>query len=380
MIPKNIRQIKSGRLVLTGGLHGVADMFRGKNPPSNLSISKFKKNIETRAARCKQVGVGYRHYVFPDPLTFAAPEMQNPKAWRSYYKTYYGHNAHKDVRYPLSLLEGAPDLQLQTDTHYSHKGYARIAAEIADDLLGYNSEKILSDALSTAKDAEYIGDLGCQCDPEISKTTQHLSRPKGLRYGTNGLEAGNTGILDLLQNDEAVTDKTLLIFGDSFFRGMQSELARYWKRIVFCRTPYMHMRIMDAVAPDHLLTGMAERYLSSVVDDHQAPDFMSMPLVVGRATSPSPGFADLFNELFNQSILEAAPLHTAQVSKAPAKDAQTCEEHMAFEMWMIREGRELKLSGDELSQAWSAAQPAARAEVQKILARLHERGIRLASD
>jgi len=380
MIPKTVTEDSTGRLFLVGDERSVSDMFSGQQPPSQQTISNFHSNIEARADLCLERRLNYAHYVMPDPLVFY-PEMESPeRQYMSYYRQYFERSGDGSViKYPLNDIRPYPDRQLKTDTHYSPLGYLHIAAKVASEMLELDTSAAIDDAVSNAVSKTYSGDLAVQCDPVPVETVLKPKQVAGLVYGSNGLEAGNTGIIDIVSSPNAMTERRLLIFGDSFFHGMLSELARYWGEIFFISTPFLHTRFVDAVAPDDVLSGMAERYLSKVSSDLDAPDPLSMPLTAGRKTSPTSGFGELFSKFVDVKRLN-------QSSKAPeaqfefwpsASSSSKIEETIGLILWMRQVGRNSGLTGQELSDAWADALPHWRLEADNLLSGLQKHHLQI---
>lgn len=303
-IPANIWQTPSGRLVLIGGGHNVMQMFRGETPVAEASITAFVSNCTARDAWCRKHGIGYRHWVFPDASLFARDEFPDPEGYRSVFQTHFQDKSNPAVvRYPLDDLAAFPERQMRTDTHYSHIGNTCLAARIAADLLGIDDFSYVPSQIAAGRQEEYIGDLGVQCTPSIGEVTTRLPLSKGLALVSNGLRAGNNGIIELLTSPNALTSRKLLLMGDSFYRSLAPFLARYYASIVFVRTPFFHEDLALAAAPDDILTGNAERYLRAVTLDATAPHFLAFPLIAGVPQNPDPGFAAQFTALIDQRIL-----------------------------------------------------------------------------
>ena len=377
VLPAKIRRTPKGRLVLVGGAHSVSDMFGGQSLPDDASVRAFHENINTRAGLCRARGVGYRHYVMPDPLVFASSEMDPADLWTSYFEQHF-NIGNEDVFYPFNILEGYPERQLLTDTHYSPLGNLHIAASIAEGMLGIDTKSTLDVISASAVSAPYSGDLAVQCDPVPTEQIMTIKPPEQIRMGHNGLAGGTDGIITLVEAPNATTDRTLLIFGDSFFRGMIMELARYWGRIAFFRTRHWHQRIVEAVQPDDILTGMAERYLGRITPDTEAPDVLAMPLMAGRETSPSKEFGSLFTQMIDACVLnDGAPRQPHPVSARPFRKPGQDEEQFAFVLWLNLEGRASGLAGEELSAAWVQARAAWRSQAKKILAQMQRRGLQI---
>lgn len=303
-IPADIWKTPSGRLVLIGGGHNVMQMFRGTTPITEASIKAFASNCTARDAWCRKHCIGYRHWVFPDASLFVRDEFPDPEGYRSVFQTHFQDRSNLEVvRYPLDDLADFPERQMRTDTHYSQIGNTHLAALIAADLLGIDDFPYVQSQIALGRQEDCIGDLGIQCTPSVGELTIKLPLSKGLALVSNGLRAGNNGIIDLLTSPNAMTSRKLLLMGDSFYRSLAPFLARYYASIVFVRTPFFHEDLALAAAPDDILTGNAERYLRAVTQDAMAPHFLAFPLIAGVSQNPDPGFAAQFAVLIDQRIL-----------------------------------------------------------------------------
>lgn len=300
----------SGFLFLSGGNHSVFSYFTGDRDPVAGSTDRFAKNVLSRNAYCVDTGRIYKMVVFPEKCVALRDKIKEPGEFQPLYHRHYAktvHTAGADpfVVYPLEPLLENEDAFFRTDTHYSGVGCLRILEEILKD--------IFPDCLEQGRDAiapniqmqsGFVGDLGRKFTPPLSEEAPVL-RGMVVPYQlvTNGMKAGNDGICTLVSSPESLTDKTLLIFGDSFFRQLLPMLAVFYRKIIFCRTRFFHYEIVEAFAPDHVFGGMAERYLSASQDDAERPHFLSYPLLSGRALAPDAGFADLWTAFCDQRKL-----------------------------------------------------------------------------
>lgn len=298
IIPSHIRQMPDGRLLLVGGNHNVQAMFAADGPaPSADRVAVFLDNHRQRSAFCAERGIGFSQWVFPDPILFAGgfPAGQMRSAFE---RALPEGNRPAGMHYPLALLDGYPDRQNRTDTHYSPIGNMHVAARIVQQMQGKDhGERLAGLMAQLAQPHRVAGDLGVQCTPHITEMRAAPPRVPGIRSALTGVQSGNMGIMQLIVSPNADSDRTLLIFGDSFFRMLLPELARYWRRIVFCRTQFFHAEMVAAVAPDDILTGLAERYFASTRPDAERPHFLAYPLMLGRAMAPDPDFPALWAEL-----------------------------------------------------------------------------------
>lgn len=331
-------------------------------------------------------GIRFAQWVFPDTLVLARGELANPTDFASILRTHFAPPGAEDIHYPDSLLSDFPDRLTMTDTHYSPIGCLHLADAVAESMLGCSDPayiaRRLADALPTKR---YVGDLGVQCDPPISEDWIDLAAVTGTAATGNGVQAGNNGIILLLERPSAITDETLLIFGDSFFRSLLPDLSHYWARIVFVRTPFFHFEIVRAVAPETILMGMAERYLPTTQGDAERPHVLAHPLMRGRSQSPDPGFAEMWTRLVDPFALAQVadvplgPLPKPTPSTRPREifDPGRMEEQVAFSLWLQEDGaRDL----DQIARSaeWARVLPKYLKRARHLILIMGRQGVRLA--
>ncbi|MDB2407699.1 hypothetical protein N9W17_04140 [Jannaschia sp.] len=307
--PGDVHVGRDGYLFLSGGRHGVFRLFSGEANPTASSPSTFIQNQAARAEACAQDGRAYRMVVFPEKCVTLADRIEGQGELSSLYERHYrdGVDAASGladrVIYPLAELAGIDAPFDRTDTHLSIAGAEAVARRLVGDLLPDQQEALAAGIADNSKEREVSGDLGSKFDPPVTELRRVLPRPASQRMASNGIRGGNDGILVLLEAPDSSTDATLLIFGDSFFRAMLPMLGLVWRRIVFCRTRFFHPEMVRAMKPDHVLGGVAERYLSRCEPDAMRPHFLAYPLILGRATDPDPDFPEMWNTFFDREAL-----------------------------------------------------------------------------
>ncbi|MBY5935540.1 hypothetical protein KUV51_21205 [Tateyamaria omphalii] len=294
-------------MVLTGGDHSVLDYCQGRAAPGPDDIARFFKAIDQRTAWATRRGIPYGYWVFPDKVIALGPKLARLGPVASLFETHYrGAPAWKDnlpVHYPLDLVADQGDAFPRTDTHYSNRGLVTLTSAILDSLTPGQGA-----AFRTAADSarwgekKLAGDLGVKFEPPVRERVEVLRLPIEASVLNNGLSRNN-GVMSLVECPQAQTDKTLLIFGDSFFRQMLPLLAWQFRRIVFCRTQFFHYELVEAVAPDVILQGTAERYLAGYAGDAGRPHFLSYPFIRDNPMTPHKGFGARFAAWFDQSKL-----------------------------------------------------------------------------
>ena len=324
-IPDDIRLTPEGRLILVGGQHAVGARFADPDGIDAATVDRFHANHAARRDWCARRGIAFGQWVFPDPIVYAPGDLPGIGPGigpvRSLFEARFAPaTAMPDLHYPIDLIAPHPDRQMRTDTHYSGLGRLHLAAAVAERTAGFETAGNLRHRGAKAVARTVTGDLGARCDPPRSERSVLVPPPRGLRCTANGLGAGNLGIIQLVTNPHAKRRRKLLIFGDSFLRSMLLDLACFWSEIVFLRTPHFHYEMVDAVAPDAIVMGMAERYLHDVAPDADRPHMLAYPLVKGRTVKPRPDFAELWGRLVDQAALARTAAEAAPPPEALAAD------------------------------------------------------------
>lgn len=301
--PPGVMALASGDLVLTGGNNAVLHLMSAKGRPAEGAVAVFWDNIAARARYCAARGIAFSTWVFPDKLTvFAEDPAFAGLGIASLYQRHYQsvNSAARGHVHHLGDVITLPDDYQQTDTHLSAAGMRNAVLAMARslDLPGRDAfaEKV---AATWKHEAAHCGGLGGMFTPPVTGRALLPVRVTKYRHGFNGMAAGHYGIIDLFCTPESVTDKTLLVFGDSFFRQNLVYLSFFFRRIVFLRSHFFHEEMVAAVNPDVIFCGLAERFLSKVTSDDARSHFLAFPFASGRALNPSPLFSVLWSEMID---------------------------------------------------------------------------------
>lgn len=306
-IPEGIIVASNGGLVLTGGGHAVLELFTGMRRPSEESVTMFWRNHHRRAEACRSQGIGYLHTIFPDKIVPYRDFLDRTDI-ASVFKRDYRQPDH--VPDPPLYLDLDANCYKATDTHLSAQGMISATEQIVQRLnlqlqdQGGFREHYMAHLVD---DPDFVGDLGGKFTPPIHERIQTIKGANRGIQATNGMAGGNDGIIDLVHNDRSVTDKTVLIFGDSFFRQILVPLSYFFRNIICVRTRYFHYECIAAMRPDIILAGCAERYLSRVYPDSDRPHFLSYPLSGGRPTAPSRQFVEFWGRMVDSKALSTTP-------------------------------------------------------------------------
>jgi len=288
-------------LFLNSGKHSVSNLFTGKKGIAEISKRNFFLNIKRRQNYCDKNNIIYLNVIFPEKL-FLYKKYHTINNCRSLYLDKYATSRHfrDDINnlYLGNSLVGVNDVFFKTDTHFSLNGNIEATKSILNivnkeyiDFQSYTD--YIKDGTNVKN--EFIGDLGRKFDPPISEKTKIFTLDKQkVVIANNGLKNGNDGIIVLCENESAVSDQTLLIFGDSFFRSLLPHLSFFYKRIFFCRTRFFHHEIVKLIKPETIFTGMAERYMSKIDLDEEKFDFFAYPYIKNKPINPSKEFSHLF--------------------------------------------------------------------------------------
>ena len=394
-LPDHVGMTSAGRLVLIGGAHNVAYLFTGLRTPTPAAIAAFRENHLARRRWCAASGIRFSQWVFPDAIVLAglsndagtggpmAAHGVDLSQVRSVYETHFRFAGDvADIHYPLELLQHYPERQTLTDSHYSDLGNLYLAADVARIMQDREDPEHVAARAALARPARITGDLGVQCTPQRHEDRLCLPPPEGRLIASNGLAAGNNGIIFLLENKVPPGTGTLLIFGDSFFRYLLDELITYWDAIIFVRSSHFHYELVAAVRPTAILTGMAERYIAAQVPDDRRPHVLALPLNAGRAQSPDLGFAQMWTRLVDQTALAQMPVAappTAGMAAGPGAKMTASQiiEQTAFALWRMREGDTSGLEGAARSALWAKARQGYLGEAQILLDIMGARGLQI---
>lgn len=285
---------------LNNGGQYQMDYLLGKKTPDPKSVENFVGNIKSRAEYCRSKNINYAHIVFPSkPVIFRhkTPESYQGKI-KSLYLTHYNkpelQNPDYNLFYPKDLLDQKNTVApvfVRQDTHMTDFGSLSVMQMLFD---SFKIDISLKDYFVEQKRV-WQGDLAKMISvaPEYEETILN-QKFTFLSYDNNPYLPGNTNNVSIFRNENSRSDKRLLIFGDSFFKLSLRFLLLYFRELIFFRTPFFHKDLVDMCKPDYVLSGNAERYLSSVTSDEDAPNFL-LSLLNNKTYFPPKVFVDAFN-------------------------------------------------------------------------------------
>lgn len=271
---------KNNIAFLIGGNHSVLKYATGELTPSAKSIAAFSANIAFRQAIAAKRKAPYLHVIFPDKQSILTDDFPYQPVHRlgDIYMASLNDDVRSAILYPADQLRDAKRPVCQPlDTHLTDLGSLEILRLMLE-AIGLNAVEALARIdRCINKEIQSAGDLGGKFTPPLQQTCLYL-RPnwKIMEYTSPG-GFKNDGMVEIMINPEAEIDKTVLIFGDSFFRLMLRQMSAVFSRVICLRTRFMHPEMVTLVQPDIILSGNAERYLAQVVSDREAHAFSLYP-------------------------------------------------------------------------------------------------------
>ncbi|WP_306602698.1 hypothetical protein [Azonexus sp.] len=264
---------------LIGGNHGVLRFATGELTPSAESLAAFSDNIASRVVLARNANFNYLHVIFPDKQSVLSDDFP----FTPLHRLGDAYMACLNPRLCPHVLWPADQLKLETkspflplDTHMTDHGSLAVL-RIMLQAIGMEADGALERIGSRiVRLQRWQGDLGSKFDPPLFQEGLLLEPdwPK-IRFRSPG--GFNDGMVDIVFNPEAQVDKTVLLFGDSFFRMMLSHLSAVFTRVICLRTRFLHPEMVTLIRPNIVFTGNAERYLSNVSPDTEAQAFALYP-------------------------------------------------------------------------------------------------------
>jgi hypothetical protein len=298
-ITRNVIIGKDGYLFLSGGKHSVLDYITGRKKPSDASYKNFNQNIKSRFRDCTAKNILFKHIIYPDKhaVCFEQFPLEGYTCLGDEYIS-RSPELNGPLIYPKLSLQKAKKPFHKKDTHMADEGYCLLTAEL---MLGLGLSQAICDNIyeelvrDLSNSSKYSGDLGSKLVPEEFDVKVDIVPSWPYAHFKNNLGVSNDGLAELYFNKNAITNWRVVVFGDSFSRLHSLFLSKIFQDVAFFRTRYYHQDIVDMAKPDVVLTGNAERYLSVVDKDENAPNFFLYPLLKGIGHAPDQAYATAMN-------------------------------------------------------------------------------------
>jgi tetratricopeptide (TPR) repeat protein len=274
---------------LLGGAHNIKNYVCGDLIPKEQSIRHFYNNIISRAEYCQKRRIQYAHIIFSDKHSILRRDFlykqNSPLA--DYYLEKNNYFITSDttlpIVYPLNELIERNELggmsnavTIKGDSHLSDVGYLVVVQQllrfIEPKKEGEYMAYLLDHNKSTFKATRWSGDIALKFNPPPTSTRFVYKHICDSHFISNGVFS-NDGLVNVWLNEAALSNKKILIFGDSYFKFVGRFLSLLYSNVIFCRTRFMHREVIEEISPDIVLTGNAERYLSYVASDVKMKSF-----------------------------------------------------------------------------------------------------------
>jgi hypothetical protein len=295
---------KEGFLFLSGGQHSPLRFAQASATVRPESINQFWANIQRRQAQMKKRGISYAHLIAPDKHSVCRdvfPVEILISLGDQYIDACPRSGLLDFVSYPRQEL--SDDFRrycYRVDTHYRPSGTWLMLKRVLDKAVGVEANQLLENEahLKLKSQKEWSGDLGSKLSPPQTETWEQITIPKTVRRYSNNLAGGNNGIIDLYFNLEYIKRSEsrlglgrVLVIGDSYGRDIARTLSLMSSEVLFIRSPYMHIEVVDAMKPDLVISENAERYLSAVGCDEDRPVFFLFPFLKDNHYAMTPEMA-----------------------------------------------------------------------------------------
>lgn len=273
---------KNDHLFLYNGGHRSHSYHTGAESPSHDSIQRFQDNMINRAGYCSANEINFLHLIFPNKQSSLADLYPADIISVTEIFTSSLSSRVNILDFGPALAQYGERVWLKTDTHLNQLGQALmsvlLAQAIEEDDFSEHFHVLVKSPYSSILRGDLslmLGDDGVDLTEEQIMYRTHWNT----NHFNNSLPGGNNGITDIYINDNAVSNKRVLFFGDSFGRSCARLLSYFFSHVLFCRTPFMHYEIADMYQPHVLLTQSVERYLPSTPSDDNRPIFLLYPMI-----------------------------------------------------------------------------------------------------
>ncbi|MCJ2021493.1 hypothetical protein MKK84_29440 [Methylobacterium sp. E-065] len=265
------------------------EVFYGDSPLSRRILARWAQLIDRRARRLDALGIRHVHAVVPDKLAVypdtlgrAFPGLDNPPAVRlARLLKPDGGTRMLDLLTPLRAARGDEPVYLQTDTHWTYRGYLTAYRALCEALDAPVAEHVFTGVHERAR---FTFDLGEKLKPPIEEdyVAYNFSR-RADRVDANALvhvrESGRAirprglfvGSRVVMRNDAAPDPRRVVLFGDSYIYSpgarLTAMLAESFAEVHAIWSANLDWAYIESVKPDVLIFEIAERFLRQVPTD-----------------------------------------------------------------------------------------------------------------
>lgn len=247
--------------------------------PSARDCSSFFTNLKQRNSFLKARNIPFIHLVYPSKEIVIRDKVPAPFQERIkslFLRCYVESNPtlEKLFRYPLDLLlerNITKPVFRALDTHMTDAGTMAVTQSVLEEWgMQYDWNRFFIVSLEKRR-----GDLADMLQLE-NKIAEEFYKPifHFLTFDNRSALPGNTDNICIIHHPKSLTNKRLLIFGDSFIKYALPFFAPVFRDVVYVRSTTFQSDMVELMKPDFVITSNAERYLCKV-----APDTISKPSI-----------------------------------------------------------------------------------------------------
>jgi len=269
---------RDGHLFLEGGTNSLSRMY--EEPADEARVAAWADLVERRRAQAERAGARFVQVIVPEKQSVlghlhpagdrgCTPLLQGIAA-RLSGKAYY-LDALSAFR---GLVEEGRDPYRAVDTHLSFHGYQCLAGELGERITG----EPMALATPELASSPAAGDLGSKIGWGNVVETSLSPVERGWALAGRDVrldrssdpETGHIGYLRQWTCDDAESDRSVLVFGNSMFERGAGPLtlswwfARMFRRMTFLWSPTVDPELIERLSPDMVVCQTVERFLKSV--------------------------------------------------------------------------------------------------------------------
>lgn len=277
---------EGGFLFLLNGSNRYYEAYDQCAYDADYQSKSWISYASTLSDYCEKIGSKFLLTIVPNKATILNGYYPLPLRYgiTPRLKNIVGENA-AHIHVPIDLMKGnfADKWFRRNDTHFTYFGNINYVNSILEKLDIDASLEINNNL----HEIEHIGDLGSKFLDQMREHVRFPIEDISLGEKINIVDdiGMHTGVTYENYNADAMTEKSVIMFGNSFSEripswGMSPYLARIFKRYFFHWGGEVDMDLVENLRPDYVILQTCERFLSSIpktirpslVDIKQWPD------------------------------------------------------------------------------------------------------------
>lgn len=247
------------------------------NEPMVDLANQWKQLFEVRSQRMNDRSISFAQIIIPNKATILSdflPDVFMGKEITFTLDSILNQNNNSDVLIPLSEMKDIrvrKSVYRRSDSHLTIAGSALLSELL---LKKFNLQNLNIEKVKT-KVMKHAGDLGTKFEESISEVLHvpilddGLLNQSKLKLIDDVIASGFNGSRQVFINESSVTDKKLIVFGNSFFEkipgwGMSPIFAAIFREFHFVWSPELDYSYVDSHHPDFVICQTCERFLTKV--------------------------------------------------------------------------------------------------------------------